>query len=110
MVQRYLCSRSLGEARLALVLSGVVILVQFAFFLLIGVGLYVFAQHYPWSPLDKTDEAFPTFITRYLPVGVVGLVSAGALALGLSSLASSLNSSASASVADFYRPLHPGRS
>jgi hypothetical protein len=39
MVQRYLCSRSLGQARTALVLSGVVVLLQFLLFLLIGVGL-----------------------------------------------------------------------
>src|SRR5262249_15468158 len=41
MVQRSRCSRSLGEARLALVSSGFVVLVQFLLFLLIGVGLYV---------------------------------------------------------------------
>src|SRR5205807_3265123 len=41
MVQRYFCSRSLGQARLALVASGIVVLAQFLLFLLIGVGLYV---------------------------------------------------------------------
>jgi Na+/proline symporter len=115
MVQRYLCARSLGAARLAVVLSGVVIVVQFAFFLLIGVGLYDLAvqDYWPLEPNPNAihdDEAFVHFITHYLPVGVVGLVSAGVLALGMSSLASSLNSSASASVADFYRPLRPNRS
>src|SRR6266511_1497987 len=44
MVQRYLCSRSLGQAQTALLLSGVVVLVQFLLFLLIGVGLYALNQ------------------------------------------------------------------
>src|SRR5205823_4980411 len=39
MVQRYLCSRSLRQAQVALVLSGVVVLLQFLLFLLLGVGL-----------------------------------------------------------------------
>ena len=42
MVQRMLAARSLRESRLALLSSGVVIFIQFAFFLLIGAGLYVF--------------------------------------------------------------------
>ena len=43
MVQRYLCARSLAEARVALVLSGVVVLVQFTLFLLtfLAVGTLV---------------------------------------------------------------------
>jgi SSS family transporter len=44
MVQRMLAARSLRESQLALLSSGVVIFIQFALFLLIGVGLYVFAQ------------------------------------------------------------------
>src|SRR6185436_9260383 len=42
MVQRYLSVRGLREARRALLASGVVVVVQFAFFLLIGVGLWSF--------------------------------------------------------------------
>ncbi|MBV8674817.1 MAG: sodium:solute symporter, partial [Acidobacteriaceae bacterium] len=42
MVQRLLAARNLSESRLALLSSGVVILTQFALFLAIGTGLYVF--------------------------------------------------------------------
>src|SRR5262249_35423469 len=98
MVQRYLCSRSLGQARAALVLSGVVVFVQFALFLLIGVGLYALYQHDPelWQPGGRTDEVFGAFIVRYLPPGLVGLVVAAVLAAAMSTLSSSLNSSANA--------------
>jgi Na+/proline symporter len=45
-----------------------------------------------------------------LPVGLVGLVIAAVLAAAMSTLSGSLNSSASATVTDFYKPLRPGRS
>jgi SSS family transporter len=111
MVQRYLCARSLGQARLSLVLSGVTVFVQFALFLLIGVGLFVvwnFAVSAPEPP--KPDAAFGRFIVTYLPTGVVGLVVAAVLAAAMSTLSSSLNSSANALVSDFYRPIVAGRS
>ena len=111
MVQRYLCGRSLAEARLALVLSGVVILVQFSLFLFIGLGLWGLRLE---GVLElpsgaKPDEAFGWFIVRYLPVGLRGLVVAAVLAAAMSTLSASLNSSATAFVVDFYRPLRPGR-
>jgi SSS family transporter len=111
MVQRYLCSRSLRQAQLALVASGVVVLGQFLLFLLIGVGLYVvFQQGFLRPPADTKDDAvFGYFIVRFLPTGVVGVVIAAVLAACMSSLSSSLNSSASAFTSDFYRPLWPGR-
>jgi solute:Na+ symporter, SSS family len=111
MVQRYLCSRSLGEARTALVLSGFMVFLQFWLFLLIGVGLFVLVQTGQMSPPAGTrkDEVFGYFIVHNLPPGLVGLVIAAVLAAAMSTLSSSLNSSASASVTDFYRPLWPGR-
>jgi SSS family transporter len=111
MVQRYLCSRSLGEARTALVLSGFTVFLQFWLFLLIGVGLFVLARTGKLSPGvgTRNDEVFGYFIVHNLPVGLVGLVIAAVLAAAMSTLSSSLNSSASATVADFYRPLWPGR-
>jgi SSS family transporter len=113
MVQRYLCSRSLRQARLALVTSGFVVLAQFLLFLLIGVGLYVlFHQGLLRLPAQniKDDAVFGYFIVRFLPTGIIGLVIAAVLAASMSSLSSSLNSSASAFTSDFYRPLRPDRS
>jgi SSS family solute:Na+ symporter len=111
MVQRYLCSRSLGQARTALVLSGFTVLLQFALFLLVGVGLFVRTQAGQMAPPPGTrnDEVFGYFIVNDLPVGLVGLVIAAVLAAAMSTLSGSLNSSASATVSDFYKPLRPGR-
>ena len=47
MVQRYLSARSQRQAAGALIASGFVILAQFALFLLIGAGLYVFYRALP---------------------------------------------------------------
>jgi Na+/proline symporter len=46
---------------------------------------------------------FPAFVTRYLPMGVVGLLIAAIFAAAMSSIAAELNSLATASVMDFYR-------
>ncbi len=106
MVQRYLCAKSPGDARLALLVSGAIIFAQFLLFLLIGAGLYVFYTHYPPAvAFARPDQVFPTFIVSELPRGVVGLVVAAVFAAAMSTLSSSLNSSATTSLTDFYRPL-----
>jgi SSS family transporter len=112
MVQRYLCARSLKEARLALVLSGVVIFFQFLLFLLVGVALFALQQAgtFELPPGVRNDEVFGRFIIEKLPQGVVGLLIAAVLAAAMSTLSSSLNSSANAFVTDFYRPLNPRHS
>jgi SSS family transporter len=110
MVQRYLCARSLGHARLALVLSGFTILAQTLLFLGVGVGMFVLARAglFPEAALaERNDEVFPVFIIHQLPPGVVGVLVAAVLAAAMSTLSSSLNSSANALVTDFYRPLRP---
>jgi solute:Na+ symporter, SSS family len=114
MVQRYLCSRSLRQARIALVASGFVVLVQFLLFLLIGVGLYVLWQQkvllLPDTIERQNDAVFGYFIVHYLPTGIVGLLIAAVIASSMSTLSSSLNSASSAFVGDFYRPMRPGLS
>jgi SSS family transporter len=111
MVQRYLCARSLGQARIAVVLSGVVVFAQFVLFLGVGVGMFVAREAGVFAVTDeKPDEVFGLFIVTKLPVGVVGVLVAAILAAAMSTLSSSLNSSANAVVTDFYQPLRKGRS
>ncbi len=111
MVQRYLSARSQRQAAGALIASGVVVLAQFALFLLIGVGLWAFYQAHP-AVLPggrglKSDEEFVYFIVNYLPVGLLGLVIAAIFSAAMSTLSGSLNASASATVNDLCRPLMP---
>jgi SSS family solute:Na+ symporter len=106
MVQRYLCARSRRDAARALVASGVVVVLQFGFFLLIGVGLFAFYRAFPpLHPFDRPDRVFARFIVEELPRGFVGLVLGAVFAAAMSTLSGSLNSSATAAANDFYRPL-----
>jgi Na+/proline symporter len=54
MVQRYLCSRGLKQARWAVALSGPLVAVQFALFLLVGVALAAW-----WSASARMAAAMP---------------------------------------------------
>jgi SSS family transporter len=106
MVQRMLAARNLRESRLAILSSGVVIFAQFAFFLLIGVGLYVFYGQHP-ATFASSDRIFPTFIVREMPIGIAGLLVAAILAAAMSNLSAALNSLSSTTVVDFYMHLRP---
>ncbi len=104
MVQRYLCARSQVDAGRALIASGFVVLLQFLLFLLLGVGLACFYDlEYPGRVFEK-DREFATFIVEEMPrnIGIVGLLLAAVFAAAMSTLSSSLNSSASAVVNDFW--------
>ncbi len=105
IVQRSLSARSQREAGRALILSGVVVLIQFALFLLIGVGLAAFyAEHPPVEPIARGDAAYVEYIVRQMPRGIAGLVLAAVFAAAMSTLSSSLNSSAATLVSDFSDP------
>jgi solute:Na+ symporter, SSS family len=111
MVQRYLSARSQRQAATALVSSGLIILAQFAFFLLIGVSLWVFYGVFPpekgvgsTGGVGGSDQVFTYFIVHYLPTGVLGLVIAALFSAAMGTLAGSLNSAASTIVNDLYRP------
>jgi solute:Na+ symporter, SSS family len=106
-VQRLLTARSQRSAAAALVLSGVVVLAQFALFLMIGAALAWFGTVNPGAfPADmKNDRVFAHFIVNYLPVGLVGLTLAAVFAAAMSTLSGSLNSSATTLISDLVVPL-----
>lgn len=114
LVQRYLTTDRPSRAAAALLTSGVVVLLQFGFFLVIG--LLLFAHYRPdalpgyatasrFLPFERPDDVFGNFISKELPTGLAGLVVAAILAAALSS---SLNAVAAAGLNDLYRPLRPG--
>jgi SSS family transporter len=106
LVQRLFTCKNQRDSQKALILSGFVVLFQFALFLTIGVMLYAYYKFYPMTtPLTSNDEVFPKFIVERLPHGVSGLVIAAIFAAAMSNLSGSLNSLASTTVLDFYKPL-----
>ena len=105
LVQRLLTCRNQRESRLALIVSGFIVFAQFALFLTIGMMLHAYYATNPLPPMATNDEIFPAFIVRSLPHGISGLVIAAIFAAAMSNLSGSLNSLASTTVLDFYKPL-----
>jgi solute:Na+ symporter, SSS family len=102
IVQRLLAARNQGDSRRALLTSGIIVLFQFTVFLLIGVLLYVFAQHTPLLATgEPKDRILPLFLVREMPTGLAGLLLAAILAVAMANASGSLNSLAASSVMDF---------
>ena len=102
IVQRLLAAKTQRDSSRALLTSGGIVLVQFTVFLLIGVLLFVFAQHSPLLAAgDRTDRVLPLFLVREMPVGLAGMLLASIVAVAMSNASGSLNSLAASSVLDF---------
>ncbi len=105
IVQRLLAARSMRDSQKAVVASGFIVLLQFALFLIAGVVLFAFyAHHPPAEPFLSPDHVFPSFVVHHLPSGFAGLVVAAILAAAMANLSAALNSLASSSIVDFYKP------
>ncbi len=104
IVQRLLACRNVADSQKAVIGSAVIVMVQFALFLGVGLLLWV---HYDGASIEalglqRSDEVFPQYIIEGLPAGLSGLILAGIVAAAMSSLSSSLNALASSSVNDLY--------
>jgi len=99
IVQRLLATRSLRDARIAIVGSGVAVILQFALFLLIGSAIWAAGLAPDGMP---ADQIFSQFILDHLPTGLAGLMVAGILAAAMSTISSSINALASSVTHDLY--------
>ena len=102
IVQRLLSARSLNESRVAVIGSGVAVIIQFTLFLLLGIGLWAF---YGGRTFPTPDAIFPTFIVDQMPHGLVGLLLAAILAATMSTHSGAINSLAASSTHDIYLPI-----
>ncbi len=59
----------------------------------------------PLAKTEDTDYVFITFVTRHLPIGLIGLLLAVIFSAAMSSTSSELNALATTSVVDLYRRL-----
>lgn len=99
IVQRLLASRSLRDAKTALIGSGILVLLQFTLFLLIGTAIWA-AGLAPESV--PADQLFSRFVINHLPTGLAGLVVAAILAAAMSTHSSAINALASSVTHDLY--------
>ena len=107
VVQRYLTTRDESSARKAIWLGGIVAIPASILFFGLGTALFGFYDANPerLAPLAKTDQILPWFLVNEIPAGLAGLVVAGIFAAAMSSLDSSMNSSATALINDFHKRL-----
>ena len=109
-VQRALAARSQADAGRAMIASGFAVFVQFTLFLFVGIALAQFyGTNYPDMVFESGDRVFSTYIVDEMPagVGLIGLLLAAVFSAAMSTLSSSLNSSATAVVNDWIGPTSP---
>jgi len=109
IVQRLFTTKSLRDSQKAIIGSGIMVMIQFAMFMAVGLLLYLFFEGIsiqdPAAPFHKADEIFPYYILHYLPEGIKGLIIAGLFAAAISTLAGSMTSLSGSAMLDLYKPL-----
>lgn len=107
VVQRYVTTPTQQEATKSIWISALLTIPATLIFFTIGTSLFAYYHSHP-AKLDAmitTDQIFPLFIAREIPVGLAGLIVAGIFAAAQSTVSTSMNSSATAIIVDFLRPL-----
>ena len=110
MVQRYLATADIRDARRAVWTNAVFTIPVSIIFFGLGTALWVFFRTHPadLDPNLKNDAILPLFIMAEFPVGLKGIIIAGVFAAAMSTLDSSMNSLASVLVNDYYRRFTAG--
>ena len=104
-VQRYHTAKSEKEAKFSALFGGYLFIPVSAVFFMIGTGLYAFYKVHPGVLPDGVgaDYVFPFFIVNELPVGLTGLLIASIFAAGMSTIATSVTSSSTIILTDYYQ-------
>jgi SSS family solute:Na+ symporter len=109
-VQRYCAAKSTAHAKRAMLVSVLVGIPTWTFYMFLGTALFAFFQVFPAEEAAKmlsgelrAEGIVPYFVLHHLPHGIAGLVIAAALAAGMSSLDSSINAISTVGVVDIYR-------
>ena len=104
-VQRYHTAKNEKEAKFSALFGGYLFIPVSAVFFMIGTGLYAFYNVHPGILPDGVgaDYVFPFFIVNELPVGLTGLLIASIFAAGMSTIATSVTSSSTIILTDYYQ-------
>lgn len=106
-VQRYMTARSTAEAVRSTMFGSLLYIPVSFVFVYIGTALFSYYTAQPELLPDGVvgDKVFPYFIVHGLPAGVTGLVIASLFSAGMSTISTSINSSATIVLTDFYKKL-----
>ncbi|TXK48981.1 sodium/solute symporter [Pontibacter qinzhouensis] len=108
-VQRYMTAKSEKEAIKSAWLGSLLYVPVSLVFFFIGTALFAYYQAQPHLLPDAlqapgmADKVFPHFIVHGLPTGVTGLLIASIFAAGMSTVSTSINSSATVILTDYYK-------
>ena len=104
-VQRYHTAKNEKEAKFSALFGGYLFIPVSAVFFMIGTGLYAFYKVHPGVLPDGVgaDYVFPFFIVNELPVGLTGLLIASIFAAGMSTIVTSVTSSSTIILTDYYQ-------
>jgi len=106
VVQRYMTTADRKLAARSIWTNAVLTVPATILFFGIGTALFAYYQSHPekLDPTIATDQIFPLFIAREMPIGIAGLIVAGVFAAAQSTVSTSMNSTATTIVTDFMRP------
>lgn len=108
-VQRYMTTSSTKKARFSTLFGSLLYLPVSLVFFYIGTALYAYYTAQPeLLPTELNDAAngdkiFPFFIVNALPTGITGLLIAAIFAAGMSTVSTSVNSTATIILSDYYK-------
>ena len=108
-VQRYMTTSSLKKAKSSALFGALLYLPVSLMFFYIGTALFSYYTAQPDLLPDELkvagagDKVFPHFIVNGLPVGITGLLIAAIFAAGMSTVSTSVNSTATIILSDYYR-------
>lgn len=116
-IQRYKSAKTEQEAKKSTWLGSLLYIPVSLLFFMIGTSLYAYYQIFSNSlpielqALEQADKVFPHFIATVLPPGISGLVIAAIFAAGMSTVSTSINSSATVILEDHFKKyIHPNPS
>ncbi|HLW20736.1 MAG TPA: sodium:solute symporter [Cyclobacteriaceae bacterium] len=108
-VQRYISAKTEKDAMKSTWFGSILYVPVSLMFFFIGTALFSYYQAMPeLLPLhlqgtENTDKIFPHFIVHALPTGMTGLLIASIFAAGMSTVSTSINSSATVILSDHYQ-------
>lgn len=106
VVQRYMTTADQRLAARSIWTNAIMTIPATLLFFGIGTALFAYYHSHPerLDPTITTDQIFPLFIAREMPIGIAGLIVAGVFSAAQSTVSTSMNSIATTLVTDFLRP------